>query len=73
MRYVEARIEQERRDEAYRIYVTKSLQLSPQSKYITASYSDIMKPQKEDTRTGDEIARDIIKLAGLRFQTESDK
>lgn len=68
MRYVEARIEQENRDEAYRIYVTKSLQLAPQNKFINVSYNDLLKPKKIDTRSGDEIALDIFERAGLSFE-----
>lgn len=69
MRYVGARLDTENRDEAYRIYVTKSLQLFPQNKYLTASYEDAINPSKSvDNRTGDEIVADIISRAGLRFE-----
>lgn len=67
MRYVEARIDDFNREEAYRFYVTKSLQLMPQNKYITASYQDVLKPKKVDNRTGDEIAMDVMAKAGLKF------
>ena len=67
MRYVEARIEENRRDEAYRIFVTKSLQLIPQSMYLTTDFKDVLKPQEADNRTGDEIAADVMKAAGLSF------
>lgn len=65
MRYVEARVEENNRDEAYRIFVTRSLQLIPQSKYITKDFNDILHPEKVDNRTADEIASDVIKNAGL--------
>ena len=65
MRYVEARLDEYLRDKTYRIYITRSLQLIPQSKYITANYTDLIEPKEEDTRTGDEIALDIINRAGL--------
>lgn len=67
MRYVEARIEEYNREEAYRIYVTKSLQLAPQNKFMKKSYDELLKPHKVDTRSGDEIVADIIKSAGLKF------
>lgn len=67
MRYVEARIEQERRDEAYRIYMSKSLQLVPQRKYLQLSYSELLDTKKADTRSGDEIAMDVMERAGLSF------
>ena len=55
------------RDKAYRIFVTKSLQLIPQSKFITKDFNAFLKPQKIDMRSGDDIALDIMKRAGLRF------
>ena len=67
MRYVEARIENNSREEAYRIYVTRSLQLIPQSKYITVDFKDVITPKKIDSRNGDQIAEDIMKQAGLSF------
>ena len=67
MRYVLARLEQNNRDEAYRIYVAKSLQLSPQGRYLTKDYSDIVSPQKVDTRSGNDVVVDIMSTAGLTF------
>ena len=67
MRYVEARLEQNNRDEAYRIYVTQSLQLSPQNKALKIDYLEMLEPKEVDTRTGDEIALDVIAKAGLNF------
>ena len=67
MRYVEARIDEYNRDEAYRIYITEGLRLVPQNKYLTTSYSDFISPKKRDTRSGDEIVLDTFKNAGLVF------
>ena len=50
----------------YRIYITDSLQLSAQDKYLTVRYADLIKPKKVDQRTGDEIAAQVIKELGLR-------
>lgn len=66
MRYVEARVEQNYRDEAYRIYITDSLQNIPQDKYLSKRYYDIMHPINDD-RSGDEIAADVITKIGLKF------
>ena len=33
--------------------------------HMAVRYVDIMHPQKEDTRTGAEIAADVLKKAGL--------
>lgn len=53
---------------AYRFYITNSLQNIPQNKYCTTSFSEIIKPKKVDQRSGDEIALDVIKKAGLSFK-----
>ena len=66
MRYVEARIDEYNREQTYRFYVTKSLQLIPQSKYLETQYLDMLKPQ-EKSKTGDDIVRETMKLAGLKF------
>ncbi len=67
MRYVEARVEDFNRDEAYRIYVSKSLQLIPQNKYVAKELKEILHPEKSDNRTADEIASEVFKNAGLKF------
>lgn len=67
MRYVEARFDKYQREEAYRIYVTRSLQLAPQGKNLVKTYEEILKPENNDTRSGDEIAKDVILKAGLKF------
>ena len=68
MRYVKALIDKNNREEAYRIYVTKSLQLIPQNKMLSVSYTDLLKPQVRETKNGDEIAIDIISRFGLKFK-----
>lgn len=45
--------------------MTDSLQLSGQRKYITSRWADIIGGEKEDARSGDEIALEIIEKAGL--------
>ncbi|MBQ4505292.1 MAG: hypothetical protein II983_06415 [Firmicutes bacterium] len=57
---------------SYRIYVTDALKLIAENtakmssgSYMTKRYSDLFKKEKIDTRSGDEIAVDIIKKAGL--------
>lgn len=67
MRYVEARIDEHNREEAYRIYVAKSLQLAPQGKYLTESFENCLTPRKVDTRTKEEIVTDIMLRAELSF------
>ena len=68
MRYVEARIDEYQREEAYRIYVTRSLQLIPQSQHLQKTYLDIVTgPKVEEVRSGGQIAMEVMKNAGLKF------
>ena len=67
LRYVEARIDENNREEAYRLFISESVRLAPQGKYITKSYSDIFEQRQIETRSGDEIAMDVITNAGLIF------
>lgn len=72
MRYAMARFNQHQRDLAYRIYVTDCLRIISENtakmgggSYITAKFADIINPKPVDNRTGEEIAADIIKRAGI--------
>ncbi len=72
MRYATARFNQHQRDLAYRIYVTDCLRMATenaakmsQGSYTVARFYDIINPKPIDTRSGDEIAADIIKRAGI--------
>ena len=72
MRYAMARYQSQQRDLAYRIYVSDCLRIISENtakigggSYITAKLSDIINPKPADNRTGEEIAADIIKRAGI--------
>ena len=72
MRYAMARFNQHQRDLAYRIYVTDCLRMATentakmsQGSYTAARFYDIINPKPVDNRTGEELAADIIKLAGI--------
>ena len=72
MRYATARFNQHQRDFAYRIYVTDCLRIISENtakmcggSYMKAKLADIINPKPVDNRTGEEIAADIIKLAGI--------
>lgn len=72
MRYATARFNQHQRDLAYRIYIADCLRILSENtakmgggSYITAKLSDIINPKPVEKRTGEEIAADIIKLAGI--------
>lgn len=64
--------QQEQKEFAYRVYVSDALKLITENtaKYAGGSHlakrwADIVVQKPADTRTGAEIARDVIKAAGL--------
>jgi len=66
--------EQERRfeEKAYRVYTSEVLKSIAETLGVKMykSYTDIINRIPEDTRTGDEIALDIITRAGLKGQED---
>lgn len=50
---------------AYRIYVTESLRLIPQGKYLTQGFGDMLRPKTIPDMDGDAIVADVVKRAGL--------
>ena len=49
--------------------MTDSLQLIPQSKYLTMRWIELQDDGKpKDTRTGDEVALDVIERLELSFK-----
>ena len=72
MRYAMARYQSQQRDLAYRIYIGDCLRTISENtakmgggSYITAKIADIINPKPVGGRTGEEIAADIIKRAGI--------
>ena len=72
MRYAFARYKTYQRDVAYRIYVTDCLRMISENTaniskgiYPQKRYADFLKTPIVDKRTGEEIAADVIKKAGL--------
>ena len=72
MRYAIARFNQHRRDLAYRFYVSECLRMIGENtakvgggSYMTAKFEEIISPKPADNRTGEELAADIIKRAGI--------
>lgn len=66
-------LENKSKETAYRIYVTDALKTISENtakysggSYLTKRYADIIKPGPVDSRTGEEIAADVIKKAGLK-------
>lgn len=60
-------------DLAYKNYVAETLYLNAQGKMLTVRFCDIIgrKEQQKDTRSGDEIAMEVIQKAGLVFKEKS--
>lgn len=72
LRYAVTRLKIQQRDMAYRFYVTECLRIitenttrSSGGSFMQAKFSDLINPKPQDDRTGEEIAADIIKRAGL--------
>lgn len=79
MRYAVFRFKQEQEEAAYRIYVTDTLRLlsentakSSGGARVTKRWWDIVHRPAPDTRTGAQIARDIIEGAGLEVRKKSE-
>ena len=70
MRYVSARLEQELREVTYRYYITDALYAQGENRRMKHRFVDIIsgKVKPPDTRSGDEIAEDVIKRAGLKIK-----
>lgn len=65
--------------ETYRVYVTDSLRTISENTarfgggaVTKLRYYDVIHPNEEDTRTGDEIAADIIAGAGLKLKCKGE-
>lgn len=69
LRYAISRFKKEQREMAFRIYITDSLYYARREEMIGERWIDLLN-KKVDLRTGDEIARDIIKGAGLELKDE---
>lgn len=72
MRYTNARYRQHQRDMVCRVYVTDCLRMMTENtakfsggRYVTRSFSEVLRREPVDNRTGEEIAADVIKKAGL--------
>ena len=72
MRYAAARFNQHQRETVYRIYVSDCLRMISENtanfakgSYVQKRYADFLKTPTKDNRTGEQIAADVIKKAGL--------
>lgn len=53
---------------SYRAYVSETLRLQGENKYPTARWVELIEPRLADNRTGDEIALEVIRGAGLTLE-----
>lgn len=67
MRYVMARLTQNSREVTYRYYVADALYGLTNNQSMTVRYVDLIngKVKPQDNRSGDEIAEEVIRNAGL--------
>jgi hypothetical protein len=65
-----AKINSDIRDWTYRHYVANSLRYlaKGEGEYLLPTLYEALHPKPVDNRTGDEIAIDVIKKAGLKFK-----
>lgn len=68
MRYVKARFDEYNRDEAYRTFISESLRLAPQGQYITMSLYDYINGAPQVEKTADDIVKEVMQKAELRFE-----
>lgn len=63
----------------YRVYVTDALKLLSENtaryaggSHMMQRWEDVVTPKKRSTRTGAEIAADVIKKAGLKVVSKAE-
>lgn len=68
--YVTAEIHRHTEEKLYRVYMTNSIRGAVRGEMLKYQYIDLLNgtTPTEDTRTGTEIAADIISKYGLRFE-----
>lgn len=70
MRYIEARIDDFKREEMYRIFISESLRIAPEGKHITKTWSDFINQTQEEPVDAEEVINDVMLKAGLSFGRE---
>lgn len=70
MRYMVARFLQETEDLSYRIYTTDMLRVVAMGQRVQSvqRYAELIDHAPKDTRSGDEIAADVIQRCGLKVK-----
>lgn len=70
MRYIEARIDDFKRDEMYRIFISETLRIAPEGKHITKTWSEFVNQTEQEPVDAEEIINDVMLNAGLSFGSE---
>lgn len=72
-------LRREREEELYRSYLAETVRLAGEDiarltggQYLAKSWSELISPEMPDERSGDEIAADVIRKAGLKLKGDSD-
>lgn len=72
MRYAITRYQSQKRDLAYRIYVSECLRIISKNtakmgggEFVDLKFAEIINPKPIDERSGEEIVADIIERAGI--------
>ena len=70
MRYMVARFLQETEDLSYRIYTTDMLRVVAMGQRVQSvqRFAELIDHAPKDTRSGDEIAADVIQRCGLKVK-----
>ena len=70
MKYMVARFIQEAEELAYRVYTTDTLRMISQGahSYPQKRYAELINHAPKDTRSGEEIAADVIARCGLKVK-----
>lgn len=70
MRYIEARIDDFKREEMYRIFISETLRIAPEGKHITKTWSEFINQTEQEPVDAEEIINDVMLNAGLSFGSE---
>lgn len=74
--YFKARADEDEETTLYRAYVTDALKIATENtarqvsegQYLSRRWIEIINPNAEDARSGDEIAADVIRQMGLTIE-----
>lgn len=59
------RIEADEEEFSYRVFMTDSFRLLGENKALSQRWADLFMDEEKDTRSGDEIALDVLIRSGL--------